>query len=768
MKFKINFNIPENNHVLTGKKNRPNTLRLIISLVFVLLISYIVYVSPQQATTTEEFKVGDIVPNDIVVQKDLTIEDQKSTEEKVRQAQRNIIPVYEYNPDVKADTVSKINNLFELLRKYRQQYYQNTRQNREVLEETGREIQTQFGVELEEQEIDRLFRSKEIFTRLDFNQLFQFIRSFYNKGLLLSKSGTPKSIENLIRINREGDQKKILNVANMKDFQDIAPDLNRHLQSQNLPAPAREILTDILSRFFVVNYSYSQSLTNQEKQSVADRIVPVILKFKRGKVILRRGDEIQEGDLKILDLITSAEKMEKRFPRFYLILIIMSLLFYSLDTLFGKYPFPDLNRNKLRQVTGVTLLFSAFLYRIALFLFPLVLKNLTFDLTYNTQSIYFAIPFGATALIVAFIFNIHSAVIISFINAIIGAVVCNWELPIFFYILLGNLMVCFAIESYDKLRRSTIFKAGFFVLLPVNLLVITFMVITQKPFNWPLLVTDLFMGLFSVLFSTLIASFIIPAWEIIFKLLTDLKLSEFSNLNSSIFRELLEKAPGTYHHSQMVASLSESVSHRLNLSTPLLTAMALYHDIGKIDNPQFFTENHTIYQNPHHQLAPHESSKHITSHVADGVEKARKLKLPARMIDAIRQHHGTKLVKFFHEKYLELPSGERDQFHEQQFRYPGPKPRTIETAVIMLADQVEAATRSLESYSTEKVKTVIEDIITANINEEQFDECRGLTFQSLNIIANSFLMKLSTIYHRRISYPGFKFEEEVPDDQPGQ
>ena len=768
MKFNIHFEEKDNNSANSVKKSRINYLKLILSGIFVILISYIVYVSPQQSTTSQEFNVGDIIQKDIVVQKDLTIEDKKSTGEKIQQAQENVIPVYEYYPDIKADTVTKINNWFELLRQYRQKLYQTRRGNQTVVQEAREEIQSQFGIEVDPQELNGLLRSKDLFTALDINRLVEFIRSFYNKGLLLSKSGTPKSIENLIRVNLPDGQKKILNVANMKDFQDIAPQLKNHLESQGLSAESQKLLTDILSRFFVVNYSYSQSLTNREKQNVAEKTVPVILKFKRGKVILRKGDEVKEEDLKILNLITSAEKMERKFPRFYLILIIMSLLFYSLDKIFLKWPSPDLNRGKLRTVTGVTLLLGAFLYRISLFLFPLILKNLSFELAYNMQSIYFAIPFGATALITAFIFNIQSAVIISFVNSIIGAIVCNWELPVLFYILLGNLMVCFSIESYNRLRRSTIFKAGFFVLLPVNLLVILFMVITQKPFDLQLLFTDLSMGLFSVLFSTLIASFIIPAWEIIFKLITDLKLSELSNLNSSIFRELLEKAPGTYHHSQMVASLSESVSHKLNLSTPLLTAMALYHDIGKIDNPQFFTENHTIYQNPHLKLPPHESSKHITSHIADGVEKAKKLKLPDLMIDAIREHHGTKIVKYFHDQYLALPSGERDQFHEQQFRYPGPKPRSIETAIIMLADQVEAATRSLESYSTEKVKTVIEDIITSNINEGQFDQCRGLTFQSLNTIANSFLRKLSSIYHRRISYPGFEFEDNRKDDQADQ
>jgi hypothetical protein len=188
--------------------------------------------------------------------------------------------------------------------------------------------------------------------------------------------------------------------------------------------------------------------------------------------------------------------------------------------------------------------------------------------------------------------------------------------------------------------------------------------------------------------------------------------------------------------------------------------MALYHDIGKIDNPQFFTENHSLYKNPHENLSPRESAKNIISHIPDGLERAKKLKLHSLVSASIRQHHGTKLVRFFYDKAREMSSVDSDGFEDKVFRYEGEKPKTIENAIIMLADQVEAASKSLTPPTDEAIKNVIRKIIDSNIDENQFDECEGLTFKALNIIANSFHKKLSSIYHIRISYPAFDFKEK--------
>jgi putative nucleotidyltransferase with HDIG domain len=288
--------------------------------------------------------------------------------------------------------------------------------------------------------------------------------------------------------------------------------------------------------------------------------------------------------------------------------------------------------------------------------------------------------------------------------------------------------------------------------------------LTEDNYSWRTISFFVLMGIFSALLSVFIANFMIPLWEVMFKVVTDLKLVEITNLNLPVFREMLEKAPGTYHHSQMVASLAEAAAQELQLSPILVRAMALYHDIGKIDNPQFFTENSSVYENPHTQLTPRDSAKIIIAHISAGLEKADSLKLPQKIAGAISQHHGTKLVKYFYEKAKGIGPGHLDDFDENMFRYPGKKPQEIEQAIIMLADQVEAASKSLSAPDDQDIKNVIEQIISADSAENQFAECQDLTFKALNIIAGSFHNKLASIYHQRIAYPGFDFKKEKIND----
>ncbi len=192
--------------------------------------------------------------------------------------------------------------------------------------------------------------------------------------------------------------------------------------------------------------------------------------------------------------------------------------------------------------------------------------------------------------------------------------------------------------------------------------------------------------------------------------------------------------------------------------------MALYHDIGKIDNPQFYTENHSIYENPHLHLSPRESAKAIISHITTGMERADQLKLPDMIGEAIQQHHGTKRVKFFYEKAKSAANGDLQEFNEAMFRYPGRKPQDIEKRSSCLPIRWRPHPRASVAPQDEDIRNVIEQIVADDIAENQFDECEGLTFKALKRIAASFYDKLASIYHQRVSYPGFDFKANGSHD----
>lgn len=765
MKFKLKFFKPAKPPSANGKsKKKRSFFSFLVGLLFVLFLSYLLYIPQQETEIDSELKVGDIAREDIIIKKDITTEDEESTKQKKKEAREAVVPVYEYYTENQSRCHELITDWFTLIRQSRKNYIKNS--NRDELKKIKERIDKQFGLGISLDQLSEILNSN-IFNRIDLNELLKFTKSLYEKKIVTSKIGVRKSREDTIKINVEGSEPVILKVDDLYDLKDVEIALNDFLKKQKLSAKERRGISPAMMEFIDVNISYSVNLTQTEELKVSNQVNPAIITFKAGKVILRKGDEVKQEDIKTIELIAQAEKIrELRLSNFFLIVAVLSFLTVFSRKFFEIWESGSLNREKLLIVTGATLILSAFVYRVSLFLLPLILKNISIlQFNYDIKSIYYAIPFGLGALIIAFTFTMQSAVIYSFINSIIGGMMCSWDFRIVLYILLGNLAVCFGLEYYQRLKRSPIIKTSILWLLPVNIIIIILFTLTEANISIDLLAINVSLGIFSAVLALILASFIIPIWEIFFKLITELKLIELTNLNLPIFREMLEKAPGTYHHSQMVASLAEAAAPDLKLSPLLLTAMALYHDIGKIDNPHLFTENHTIYKNPHDHFSPRDSAKNIIAHIPDGMERANKIKLPEIVRDAISQHHGTKMVRFFYDKAREMSSIDTEDFDETAFKYQGEKPQNIENAIIMLADQVEAASKSLASPSEEEIKNVIQEIITHNIEENQFDECDGLTFKSLNIIAGNFYQKLFSIYHMRVSYPGFDFTDKKENNK---
>jgi putative nucleotidyltransferase with HDIG domain len=759
-KMGLKLNFLSNTYSSTAKsKKKTSIFKLFIGLLIVTIIAYLIYIPQQKAIIDyQPTNIGDIVKEDIIINKDITIEDKESTEENRKQAKAKIIPVYEYYGDIQTKARDAISQWFDLIRNSKTAYNKNKNELANIRDNILKES----GLEFSDNELISILRSP-FFSKVDLNQLLNFIISIYDKKILNSLTGMRKSPENKIRLVSRNSDPIELQVEQLYDLKKVKTALADFIRDQNIVKNRGSIdfISSILMEFINVNIAYSKNLTLQEELNAAAEVNPVLIKLKADKVILRKGDEVKEADLKILRLIATKEKiMEQKLSNFFLILLILVLLSIFGNKFFKLWKSVGVNMEKIFIVLAATLTVSAIVYRVCIFLFPLILKNISLNFNYDIHSIFYAIPFGFGILVIAFIFNLQSAVIFSFINSIIGGIICNWDFKIVVFILLGNLAASFGIEFYQRLKRVPIIKASILWMLPINIITIVIFNLTQSSVTLQYILVNIFMAIFASIFAPVLANFIIPLWESLFKLVTELKLIELTNLNLPLFREMLEKAPGTYHHSQMVASLSETAALDLGLSPLLQTAMALYHDIGKIENPHFFTENHSVYKDPHEQLSPRESAKNIIAHIQVGLERAEKIDLPAIIRSSIIQHHGTKLVSFFYNKAREMSSVDSNGFEDKDFRYQGEKPKNIENAIIMLADQVEAASKSLASPSDKEIKNVIRQIIDANIDENQFDQCEGLTFKALNTIANSFFKKLSSIYQLRIAYPTFDFKEK--------
>jgi cyclic-di-AMP phosphodiesterase PgpH len=415
----------------------------------------------------------------------------------------------------------------------------------------------------------------------------------------------------------------------------------------------------------------------------------------------------------------------------------------------------------LGQVLAVTLLLGLlvvflFLFRrhviedstrfgfILLFVFLIVMMAAV-TLRYSLASIY-VLPFCILPIIIRAFYDTRIALYTHLVTMLIISLLLTDRYEFLFVELTAGMVSIFSMVGLR--RRSQLFVASSIIFLVYCLSIVAL-----------LLIQDISLGEFSTdrLFAfalssalTLFSYPLIYLFEKSFGFVSDLSLLELTDTNSNLLRELATKAPGTFQHSLQVADLAEEVIHAIGGNVLLIRAGALYHDIGKTDMPMYFIENQVTGYNPHEELDFEESANIIISHVIRGIEKAKKNNIPEHIIDFIRSHHGTTTTNFFYHQYKQLhPEGEHT---EKDFQYPGPIPFSKETAVLMMADSVEASARSLKKHDTVLLSNLVESIIDNQIKQNQFINS-DITFRDINQIKKIFKKKLANIYHSRIEYP---------------
>ncbi len=370
------------------------------------------------------------------------------------------------------------------------------------------------------------------------------------------------------------------------------------------------------------------------------------------------------------------------------------------------------------------------------------------------HSFYYALPVALGSVLLTILFNARTAFGGAVALAILTTLMVTDEVTFLLFGMVGAIVGAFSIRRSQD--RTTFFKAGFWVAVANVCTILAFVPL----YGWsaPGLVYDLVGCVANGVLVAIFGSTLLPVLEYLFGTATDLKLLELSNLNHPLLKQLMKTAPGTYHHSLMLGELSEAASEAIDGNPLLCRVGAYYHDIGKAKKPAYFIENQMDAMNRHDKLSPHLSSLILIAHVKDGVEMALEHRLPAAIVDMIPQHHGTRLVTYFYEKAKESQDPDLGEVKEEDYRYPGPKPQTREAAILMLADAVEAAARTLTDPTPARVQGLVNRIVNAIFVEGELSEC-DLTLRDLHRIAKAFVRVLTAIHHHRVDYPGYKFEE---------
>jgi putative nucleotidyltransferase with HDIG domain len=340
------------------------------------------------------------------------------------------------------------------------------------------------------------------------------------------------------------------------------------------------------------------------------------------------------------------------------------------------------------------------------------------------------------------------------------------------------LLVCGLISGFTAVyltlqvrRRSRLIRAGFGVGIAIWLLSLTFGGIGPIDFfapsgiDWKMIGVQSALAIGNGIITATIVGGVLPIFEHLFQVTTDISWLEASDLNHPLLRRMTIEAPGTYHHSLVVANLAEAAAEGIGANATLCRVCSYFHDVGKLVKPEYYTENMNFERNPHDDLAPTMSALIIIAHVKEGVDLALKHKLNQRIIDIIQEHHGTSLVFYFYKRALQQQEDARTggkimslreddipEVREETFRYSGPKPQTKESAIISLADMVESASRSLEKPTPQKIEQMVTELIGQRVSDGQLVEC-DLTLADLNVIAERFRFTLMTMLHTRIAYP---------------
>lgn len=556
------------------------------------------------------------------------------------------------------------------------------------------------------------------------------LTQFYINGILKT-SGAKKS-SNLIYLVQDNEARSVrLNAFNtIQDVNNVVKNtlVQKRLSTYN--STFQELFFDLVKP----NVSYDKELTNKALNDALSKISFTRGTVDEGKKIIAKGEVVEAENLKILNSLKSEYTSELWTQNnYYFILfgytVLVALVLMMLFLFLKKY-----RREIYDNNTKVTFIFCNIL--MIVFVTTLVVK---YDETYV-----FVAPLCILPLILKTFFDARLGLFVHVLTVLIlGFVVPNSFEYIFLQIIAGIVTILTVSELY---KRANLFISVSQITLIYIIGYLAFHIIHEGSLEnivWFNLGLFLLNGM-----MTLFVQPLIYINEKIFGLVSDVSLLELSNTNSKLLKELSNKAPGTFHHSLQVANLAEAAANEVKANALLVRVGALYHDIGKMNSPTYFTENQITNVNPHDELPPKESAKIIIDHIIDGIELARKNNLPDRVIDFIRCHHGTTFVYYFLKKQEEI----EEEVNEKDFRYPGPIPFSKETAILMMADSVEAASKSLKNPTFMMIDAFVDKIIAGQMNANQFVNA-DITFKEIESIKKIFKQKLTNIYHLRVEYP---------------
>jgi len=727
-----------------------------VALLFLYSIALSFFISWDFELTYTGYREGDLATTDIKSPLAFEVVDLEETNHRRLEAEESIPPVYDYEVGLYEQLINRVGVALRNMRTMLAQAHVGKGQH-PVQEFLSR--QSDF-----ESELGGLHISKGTFLWLTKERFRPTIEATATQ--VLERWGSQKIVEDL-DIFRQSRKRIIVNILerNTKSeeyIQDTATlvdanELKRKISLQNsYPGFAKKgsdvtQMNEFIKSLIVANLTMNKQETELRRQRARDAVAPFIVQVKKGQTLIRMGAPLQKTHVEMLDELQRLKAT--RHQDF--VSLVTAIFFVMLLLCYLGYLSRFMSRVYVTAKDAAAM--GAILFvAVAMMKFMLFVANTALVDRFTTvpQSFYvYIMPVSFGAMMVGLLIPFGEVVwLFSMFFSVVAGLLVERSLP--FMVITFTSCIVAARGVYGCKKREDVYWAGIKTGL-INACLIFCVTLMTRP-NPQVLKHDLLWntpaGFLSGLLACFIALTLIPLWETLFVYTTDVKLLELSNLNHPLLKELIVKAPGTYHHSLVVGSMCEAAAEAIRANPLLAKVCAYYHDIGKTDHALYFIENQRPGENRHDQINPGMSKTILIAHVKDGVEKGLHYKLGKPIIDVIEQHHGTTLISFFYHKAKETEDSEMHEVSEDEYRYPGPKPQFREAALCMLADSIEAAARSLDEPTPARLQSIVHNIVQKKFLDGQLDDC-NITLKNLTLIEEAFGKILLGVYHHRIDYP---------------
>lgn len=691
------------------KISHQNILKKI--LLFFLLIILITFILALNSTSGRIIlKVGEVAPRDVTSPESMELIDKKATEKLKEDAVKSTPEVYNLNL-VSIENVDKeLLDFFSIIKEIRNQY--------KILEE--KQIRNN-------QETDAIIN--DYFIDNDLKMLAERY-SFDGGSTLINLIKLDEfSLEEVERNVNQSIKKVMQQGIKEDDMEEAVKQVIRDISGLSSSPYTAIISGEIGEKFLKPSLFLDKEATQAKRQEAAVAVKDVKEVVRKGQIIVRKGEIVTNTHLERLEAL-GLQSPVIRFKNIFGLLLTNIILILLLNLYLFNY-----HQN----------IYNDF-YKLAL-LGVIYLAAIILAKTVGSISGYL-IPTAFASMLIAITLDSRLALWVTFLISFNIGFIFNGEIDYMITALAGGLIAIFSIRKATQ--RSSLTRAGLLI-AGVNVLSITAFGLIDRN-SAEIILQNYLWGILNGITSVILTLGILPFLESFFDITSSFKLMELSNPNQPLLKQLLVEAPGTYHHSVVVGNLAEAAADEIGANSLLARVGAYYHDVGKLKRPYFFAENQEAYKNIHDELEPSLSALVIASHVKDGIDMARKYKLPKKIVDIINQHHGTGLISYFYHRALQTSEDKSSEVDEESYRYSGPKPQSKEAGIILLADMLEAEARTLSNPTASRIKNLTQNVINKNLINGQLDDC-NLTLRELNRIKDVFARILTGMFHNRVEYP---------------